>query len=311
MKAARLSVPHMTLLASALAAATPGWAQAQFQTPAASLPEVRVDAAAEAETAATPVLGYRAKNAISATKTDTPLAETPQSVTIVPRDELVDRGVTNMQDALNYSAGVRSDAYGLDARTDSVRVRGGYPDVYLDGLRQNYGYYTSTTRTEPYTLERIEVLRGPAGMLFGSGTAAGIVNMVSKRPLLETQREVGVELGSYGRKQIQADLTGALTAWIEVGAPDAARLHSGSMQAARTVVYTHRDPAKVSAPWAGKRIHRADEILLHSFDPGFVEAAAALVERRNTMTLSVTERRIYLDLGGASLESDIHTQTVA
>jgi len=107
------------------------------------------------------------------------------------------------------------------------------------------------------------------------------------------------------------DLTGALTTWIEVGAPDAARLHSGSMQAARTVVYTHRDPAKVSAPWAGKRIHRADEILLHSFDPGFVEAAAALVERRNTMTLSVTERRIYLDLGGASRESDIHTQTVA
>ena len=107
------------------------------------------------------------------------------------------------------------------------------------------------------------------------------------------------------------DLTGALTAWIEVGAPDAARLHSGSMQAARAVVYTHRDPAKVSAPWAGKRIHRADEILLHSFDPGFVEAAAALVERRNTMTLSVTERRIYLDLGGASLESDIHTQPVA
>ncbi len=64
------------------------------------------------------------------------------------------------------------------------------------------------------------------------------------------------------------DLTGALTAWIEVGAPDAARLHSGSMQAARTAVYTHRDPAKVAAPWAGKRIHRGDEIPLYSFDPG-------------------------------------------
>lgn len=177
-----------------------------------ALPEVRVDANAEKETATTPVIGYRAKNAATATKTDTPLAETPQAVTVVTRDQIVDQGATNLQDALNYAAGVRSDAYGLDARTDSVRVRGAYPDVYLDGLRQAYGYYTSTTRTEPYTLERLEVLRGPSGMLFGSGTAAGIVNMVSKRPLQETQREVGVQLGSWNRRQLQADLTGPLTA---------------------------------------------------------------------------------------------------
>jgi len=177
-----------------------------------SLPEVRVDANAEAETATTPVIGYRAKNAVTATKTDTPLSETPQSVTVVTRDQIVDQGATNLQDALNYAAGVRSDAYGLDSRTDSVRVRGATPDVYLDGLRQAYGYYTSTTRTDPYTLERLEVLRGPSGMLFGAGTAAGVVNMVSKRPLQEAQREVGVQFGSFGRKQIQADLTGPLNA---------------------------------------------------------------------------------------------------
>jgi len=177
----------------------------------AALPEVRVDANAEAETATTPVIGYRAKNAVTATKTDTPLAETPQAVTVITRDQIVDQGATNLQDALGYAAGVRSDAYGLDSRTDSVRVRGSYPDVYLDGLRQSYGYYTSTTRTEPYTLERLEVLRGPSGMLFGAGTAAGVINMVSKRPLVETQREVGVQFGSFGRKQVQADLTGALT----------------------------------------------------------------------------------------------------
>jgi len=107
------------------------------------------------------------------------------------------------------------------------------------------------------------------------------------------------------------DLTGALTAWIEVGAPDAARLHTGSMQAARTSVYTHRDPAKVAAPWSGKRIHRADEISLYSFDPGFIDSAVRVLERRNTMTLSITERRIYLDLNGASFESDVHEQSVA
>jgi uncharacterized protein YaeQ len=107
------------------------------------------------------------------------------------------------------------------------------------------------------------------------------------------------------------DLTGAVTAWIEVGAPDASRLHFGSMQAQRTAVYTHRDPAKVAATWSGKRIHRGDGVLLHSFDPGFVDEATAVLARRNTMTVSVTERRLYLDLNGSSFESDIHTRPAA
>jgi len=182
-----------------------GWAQ---PAGSATLPEVRVEA--EAETATTPVIGYRARNAVTATKTDTPLSETPQSVTVVTRDQIVDQGAANVQDALNYAAGVRSDAYGLDSRSDGVRIRGTEPSVFLDGLKQANGYYTSTTRTEPYTLERLEVLRGPSGMLFGSGTAAGVVNMVSKRPLFETQREIGVQFGSFDRRQVQADLTGAL-----------------------------------------------------------------------------------------------------
>ncbi|WP_194411320.1 YaeQ family protein [Microbacterium cremeum] len=106
------------------------------------------------------------------------------------------------------------------------------------------------------------------------------------------------------------DATGRLTAWIEVGAPDAARLHTGSMLAERTVVYTHRDPAKVTAPWAGKRIHRAEDIVVYTFDPGFIDAAVARLERRNTLTLSITERRIYLDVDGATLESDIHARGI-
>jgi uncharacterized protein YaeQ len=102
------------------------------------------------------------------------------------------------------------------------------------------------------------------------------------------------------------DLTGAVTAWIEVGAPDAARLHYGSRLAGRTTVYTHRDPAKVAAQWDGKKIHNAEAIVLHSFDPGFIDAAADAVERRNALTLSVTERRVYLELNGTSLSSEIH-----
>lgn len=102
------------------------------------------------------------------------------------------------------------------------------------------------------------------------------------------------------------DLTGSLEAWIEVGAPDAERLHRGSKLADRVVVYTHRDPEKVAAPWAGKKIHRVEAIEVRSFDPGFVDAFADALERRNTVTLSVTEGRIYLEVNGANLASDVH-----
>lgn len=199
------------LSALSLAAALQG---AYAQTPAPSettLREVRVSADQEKETSTGPVIGYRAKRASTATKTDTLLSETPQAVTVVTSQQITDQGATNLQDALGYAAGVRSDAYGLDSRTDSVRVRGANPDNYLDGLREAYGYYTSRTRADPYTLERLEVLRGPSGMLFGAGTAAGVINMVSKRPQAEAQREVGVQYGSHGRKQFQVDLTGPLT----------------------------------------------------------------------------------------------------
>lgn len=107
---------------------------------------------------------------------------------------------------------------------------------------------------------------------------------------------------------IVRDATGALTAWIEIGSPDAARLHTGSMRAGRAAVYTQRDPAKVAMQWTGKRIHRAEEIPLYSFDAGFIDEAASAVARRNAMTLSVTERHLYLELNGRTLESDVHEQ---
>lgn len=102
------------------------------------------------------------------------------------------------------------------------------------------------------------------------------------------------------------DLTGKITAWIEVGAPDASRVHFGSKLADRTAVYTHRDPAKVLASWEGKPVHRAEEIVLRSFDTGFIEQAAAVLERRNTMSLSVTEGQLYLELNGTHLSSELH-----
>ncbi|WP_403022700.1 YaeQ family protein [Salinibacterium sp. GXW1014] len=101
------------------------------------------------------------------------------------------------------------------------------------------------------------------------------------------------------------DLTGTLTAWIEVGAPDAARLHHGSKLAARVAIYTHRDPAKLLAAWEGKTIHRAEDITLRSFDAGFIDAAVAAIERRNELTVTVTEGQLYLDVNGTNLSSSI------
>jgi uncharacterized protein YaeQ len=105
---------------------------------------------------------------------------------------------------------------------------------------------------------------------------------------------------------VARDRTGALVAWIEVGAPEAERVHRGSMAADRAAVYTHRDPDRVAARWAGKRIHRAEDVRLVSFDPGFVEAVADAVARRTTMSVSVTEGTLYAEVNGTSLSTAIH-----
>ncbi|WP_029919588.1 YaeQ family protein [Nevskia soli] len=106
------------------------------------------------------------------------------------------------------------------------------------------------------------------------------------------------------------DLTGRITAWIEVGAPDAERLHRGSKHAGRAAIYTHRDPANLLAQLAGKKIHRAETIPLYTFGRGFAEDAAKAIERRNTVSLSVTERQLYLDINGKSFSAVIEQHSL-
>jgi uncharacterized protein YaeQ len=101
------------------------------------------------------------------------------------------------------------------------------------------------------------------------------------------------------------DLTGRLTAWIEVGAPDAARLHRGSKQAPRCAVYTHRDPAPLLEQLAGQKIHRAAEIPIYSFERPFMDDASAALGRRASLALSVTGRHVYLDVDGRSFSSAV------
>lgn len=101
------------------------------------------------------------------------------------------------------------------------------------------------------------------------------------------------------------DLTGAIQVWIEVGAPDAERVHRGSKAATRTVVYAHRDPALLLAQYAGKKIHKAAELPIFAFDRNFLREAAAALQRRSKISVSVTERELYLDIDGKSLSTAI------
>lgn len=107
------------------------------------------------------------------------------------------------------------------------------------------------------------------------------------------------------------DLTGRITAWIEVGAPDAERLHRGSKLAGRAAVYTHRDPANLLGQLNGRKIHRAAEVPVYSFGRGFLESVAAAIERRNAVTLSITERQLYLELNGKSFSTAIEQHHIA
>ncbi|RJT41075.1 TonB-dependent siderophore receptor [Mesorhizobium waimense] len=151
-----------------------------------------------------------AKRSSGATKTDTPLIETPRSVSVVTRKEMEQRGAQDIIEAVRYSAGVTTGAYGFDPRFDQIYIRGYSTTTigdYKDGLRQPYMNY-GTFRTDPYSLERVEVIKGPVSVLYGAGTPAGIINKVSKLPTEEKIREVELLYGTQDRAQAAFDASG-------------------------------------------------------------------------------------------------------
>ncbi len=173
-----------------------------------ALPTVTVTADA-AESAYGPVNGYVATRTASATKTDTPLLETPQSISIIPRERYEAQGAQSVNEALRYSAGISS--YGAGTRSDWYTVvRGFDPNVYLDGLALPTTINLASWRVDPYLLERIEVLRGPASVLYGQGQPGGTVNMVSKLPTATPLHEIEVQLGNNARRQLAGDFGGAI-----------------------------------------------------------------------------------------------------
>ncbi|KAB2707722.1 iron complex outermembrane receptor protein [Ochrobactrum intermedium] len=161
-----------------------------------------------------PVEGYIAEHSRAATKSDVPIREVPQSISVVTRDNMNDRAVQSVSEAMLYSANVNAQRYGADVRSDYFTVRGFPADLYLDGLRipqiasQSGGY--SGFVVEPYSLESVEILRGPSSALFGQSNVGGIVNMVSKQPQAEASHEIYLRGGSFERKEFGADITGPI-----------------------------------------------------------------------------------------------------
>ncbi|MBY0280280.1 YaeQ family protein [Candidatus Binatia bacterium] len=101
------------------------------------------------------------------------------------------------------------------------------------------------------------------------------------------------------------DLTGALQAWIEVGAPDAARLHKASKAAPRVAVYTHKDPALLVRQLASERIHKADALELHAIDRTLLAELAARLARRMKLGVTVTDRTLYVTVDDATLSGTV------
>jgi len=174
----------------------------------ASLPLISVTGSRETENATGPVGGYVARRSASSTKTDTLILETPQSISVVTREEIRDRGANGIDEALAYTAGVMAAGYGNDPRSDWLLVRGFVPTRFLDGLALPVGSYVTESRFEPYGLERLEVLKGPSSGLYGQVPPGGMVSMISKRPTDESLHEIEVQVGTYGQKQVALDLSG-------------------------------------------------------------------------------------------------------
>jgi uncharacterized protein YaeQ len=97
------------------------------------------------------------------------------------------------------------------------------------------------------------------------------------------------------------DLTGALTAWIEIGSPDAARLHKASKAAPRVAVYTHKDPAQLVARLTGERIHRVEDVELWAVDRAFVSQLAARLDRRMSFSVAVSDREVSVSFDSGTL----------
>lgn len=163
---------------------------------------------------------YKASESRSALKIDAPLRDIPQTVNVVPASVIKDQGAQSMEDVLKYVPGI-----GLsngDGQRDQVTIRGfsAIGDMYVDGMRDDALYYRDLSN-----VERVEVVKGPAAVLYGRGSSGGLINSVSKKPTFSPVQEVGVSFDSEGKRRTQFD-----TGWADQQQGDKAFRLTGALE---------------------------------------------------------------------------------
>jgi iron complex outermembrane receptor protein len=157
---------------------------------------------------------YAATDRSASTKLGTALIETPRAISIVSREQLQNQAPKSIEQALSYTAGVSTEVTGADLRMTGAIIRG-FSDgssYYKDGLRQFSAGTYGSWNDEIDELDSIEVIKGPASVLFGQGRPGGVINVVSKKPEADHVNSVGLSYGRYHRAQTTADLGGRLDA---------------------------------------------------------------------------------------------------
>ncbi len=147
-----------------------------------------------------PVQGYHTSRSTTATKTDTPLVDIPQSVTVIPRELVQDLSMQSVADAVRYVPGMGT-AQGEGNRDNPIfRGNQSTADLFVDGIRDDVEYFRDF-----YNIDRIEVLKGPSGMIFGRGGVGGVLNRVTRQANGENIRELSLEGGSWKHRRVTAD----------------------------------------------------------------------------------------------------------
>ncbi|OKO72939.1 TonB-dependent siderophore receptor [Bradyrhizobium sp. AS23.2] len=192
--------------------------RSSVQTAASRKPQPQRDVGF-VETPLGPVNGYVAKRSSSGTKTNTPIMETPQSVSVIGAEQIRDQKPNKLDEVLRYTAGVRAGTFGADTRNDWWLIRGFKSDdigLFLDGMQLYYTAYASW-KLQPFNMERVEVLRGPSAVLYGGSSPSGIVNVISKMPPVEPIRYIETGVNNFGNAYVGFDVGGPVATQPENG----------------------------------------------------------------------------------------------
>jgi len=151
------------------------------------------------------------RTVFGATKVETPIVEMARSISIETAELFQEKGAINLSQTAGYLAGVTSETFGFSTRGDWLSSRGLDIPRYRDSIQELFGSY-NTTRVDIYTIEQVEILKGPASVLYGQGSPGGVLNTVSKTPREDFGGEIVAQFGNFDRRQIAGDVTGPLSA---------------------------------------------------------------------------------------------------